>query len=261
VLEGLKVIITRPLDQGTATAAAVAQAGGVPAVLPMIRILPAADTAACDEALAALDRFEGVVFASANAVHAFFERVRSVGIDPAVWHRVATYAVGPGTARALEREGVTAVAVPMASTGAALGALLGTGDVQGKRFFLPRGDRGREEIADALAAAGAAVVPVVVYHTAGPDPATAAAMRAELEAPGHKALFFASPSAVEEFARLFSVQKLDAAVQQCIVVVIGSTTGAAAGRFGIPVHATAAEATDSGMIGALASCQATHTRH
>lgn len=261
MLEGLKVIITRPLDQGTATARAVAQAGGVPVVLPMIRILPAVDAGACDEALAALDRFEGVVFASANAVQLFFERVRSCGVDPAVWHRVAMYAVGPRTARALEQHGVKAPDVPAAFTGAALGEMLGARDVRGKRFLLPRGDRGREEIADALTAAGAVVVPVVVYHTAGPDPATAAAMRAEMETPGQKALFFASPSAVEEFAHLFSAQEFAAAMHQCIVVVIGSTTGTAAGRHGIPVHAVAAEATDNGLTGALASCLATHARH
>jgi uroporphyrinogen-III synthase len=261
VLEGLRVIITRPLDQGTATAAAVAQAGGVPVLLPMIRILPAPDAGACDDAFDALDRFEGVVFASANAVHAFFERARSRGVKPAVWHSVAAYAVGPRTAHVLAQYGVTAVAVPATFTGAALGEMLGSRDVQGKRFLLPRGDRGREEIADALLAAGAVVVPVVLYQTAGPDAATAEALRTAMATPGQKALFFASPSAVDEFAHLFSAQELAEAVQQSIVVVIGPTTAAAAGRQGIPVHAVAAEPTDAGMLAALASVHAAHTRH
>lgn len=261
MLEGLRVIITRPADQGATTADAVAEAGGVPVILPMIRILPPADDAPCREALGAPGRFDGVVFASANAVDAFFDAVHACGVDQAVWQRLAAYAVGRRTAHALVRHGVTATAVPADFTGRALGEMLSAGNIRGKRFLLPRGDRGRDEIADALVAAGAAVEPVVVYRTAGPDPATAAALRAELLSPARRAIFFASPSAVEECARLFSAPELAAAVERCIVVVIGTTTGAAAGRHGIPVHGVAAVASDSGMIRTLASCLAPRTQH
>jgi uroporphyrinogen-III synthase len=200
------------------------------------------------------------VFASANAVHAFFDRVKARAVDLSVWRRVATFAVGPRTAQALHQHGVTAAAVPATFTGAALGQMLGARDIRGKRFLLPRGDRGREEIADALTAAGAEVVPVVVYRAAGPDPATASAMRTLLTDPDRKAIYFASPSAVEECARLFSRSELADAMQRCIVVAIGSTTGKAAQRHGIPVHGVAAEATDSGLVGALRACLAAHAR-
>jgi uroporphyrinogen-III synthase len=153
----------------------------------------------------------------------------------------------------LREYGCAARAVPYPFTGAALGQLLGTLNVRGKRFLLPRGDRGRDEIADALVAAGAQVVPVVVYRTAGPDAATAAAMQAEMRSGGTKALLFASPSAVEEFCRLFSPDEREAVLHGCITATIGSTTGGAAAGCGLHVDVVAETATDAGLIEALAA--------
>jgi len=252
-LDGLKVIITRPADQGAGMADLVARAGGIPVVLPMIGILPAEDFGACDEALRHPGRYQGVVFASANAVHAFFGRAKVCGADLARWNGIRTFAVGLKTAHVLGLYGVTAAAAPSPCTGEALGSLLGAKDIRGKRFLLPRGDRGREEIAEALKAAGALVVPVVVYRTAGPDAETATAMRSAMFGAARKAVLFASPSAVEEFVRLFAAEELLQVLPRAIVVVIGTTTAAAAASHGVQVHAVAATSTDAGLIGALVS--------
>jgi uroporphyrinogen-III synthase len=252
-LDGLKVIITRPEDQGVKTAGAVAAAGGRPVVLPMIRILPAEDLAACDAALHHLTDHHGVVFASANAVHAFFARAKTRGVEPGVWGAIDAYAVGSRTADALMEYGIAARAVPVPFTGAALGQLLGSMNIRGKRFLLPRGDRGRDEIADALVTAGALPVSVVVYRTAGPDAATAAAMQGEMRSDGKKALLFASPSAVEEFCRIFSAEECVRVLRSCVIVVIGPTTGAAAARYGMHVDVGAGTPADAGLIEALAA--------
>lgn len=250
-LDGLRVIITRPEGQGAKAAEAVSLAGGIPVLLPMIRILPPGSYAACDEALLHRREYHGMVFASTNAVHALFRRAKALGMPADAWRNVGAFAVGPKTADALNEYGIAARAVPAASTGAALGALLGSMDVRGKRFLLPRGDRGREEIADALATAGAEIVPVVVYRTAGPDAATASALRDILRSAGRKALLFASPSAVEECCRIFDAGELEHLLHGCVVAVIGSTTAAAAARCGVPVHGIAATPGDEGLVEAL----------
>ncbi len=253
-LDGLKVIITRPEGQGTQTATAVSAAGGIPVLLPMIRILPPDDPDLCDDAVRRLPEFQGLVFASANAVHAFFGRALARGTQPAMWYSLPAFAVGPKTAEALKAYGVVVAGVSSVATGAALGAMLGSMNVAGQRFLLPRGDRGREEIADALTAAGAAVVPLIVYRTAGPDAATVTAMHAEMRAAGRKALFFASPSAVEEFSRICTADERARLGLACVVVAIGETTAAAAQRCAIPVHGIAGKPTDAGMTEALMAC-------
>lgn len=253
-LDGLKVIITRPEGQGAATAAAVRAAGGAPVLLPMIRILPPDDPAACDDVIRRVHEFQGLVFASTNAVHAFFGRAQALGTPPAAWHNTAAFAVGPKTADALMAYGIAVAAVSAVPTGAALGAMLGSMDVAGKRFLLPRGDRGREEVADALITAGADVVPLVVYRTVGPDEATRASLHAEMRSDERKALLFASPSAVEEFDRICTGDDRGRILRTWVVVAIGSTTAAAARRCAIPVHGIAARPSDAGMIGALADC-------
>lgn len=254
MLDGTRVIITRPADQGAETAEAVKRDGGVPLVLPMIRILPPEDTAECDAALHEPGSFHGVVFASTNAVEGFYARAQALGIDMGPWRKVPAFAVGPKTADALGRHGVTAVEIAAHATGAALGAMLGSRDIRGKRFLLPRGSRARDEIAAALAAAGALAIPVVVYRTVGPDAATADAMRSAVMSAERKAILFASPSAVVEWVHLFTQKELQETAAGRIVVAIGQTTAAAAAAHGIHVHAVAAEATDSSMVGALGAC-------
>ena len=253
-LEGLKVIITRPEGQGTAMAEAVRTAGGTPVLLPMIRILPPEDLTACDSALRQLNEYHALVFASTNAVHAFFGRAQALGMRSTLWRDTTAFAVGPATAEALTTYGVAVAAVSAVATGAALGAMLGALDVAGKRFLLPRGDRGREEIAAALSAAGAEVVPLIVYRTVGPDAATTAALHAAMRTDERTALFFASPSAVEEFSAICTAEEHAHILRSWVVVTIGSTTAAAARRCALPVHAIAGAPTDAGMIDALAGC-------
>lgn len=253
-LEGLKVIITRPEGQGVAMAEAVRAAGGIPVLLPMIRVLPPEDLTACDDALRHLHNYQALVFASTNAVHAFFGRAQVLGMRSALWRDTPAFAVGPKTAGALKAYGVAVAGVSAIATGAALGAMLGAMDVAGKRFLLPRGDRGREEIADALIAAGAEVVPLIVYRTVGPDAATIAALQTEMRSDARKALFFASPSAVEEFNGICTTEERGHILRTCVVIAIGSTTAAAARQCALPVHAIAGAPTDAGMIDALAGC-------
>lgn len=250
----MTVLITRPAAQGAVTADAVKRAGGVPLVLPMIRILPPEDTTACDAALRDPDNVQGVVFASTNAVDALFARVSALGLDTGMWQKVPAFAVGPKTARVLRNHGVTAVEVAASFSGAALGQLIGSRDIRGKRFLLPRGDRARDDIATALAAAGAIPVPVIVYRTVGPDAASAAAMRTAVMRPGRVGVLFASPSAVDEWVRLFTPQELQETSANRVVVAIGQTTAAAVAAHGMGVHAVAAEATDRGMVDALIAC-------
>jgi uroporphyrinogen-III synthase len=250
-LDGLRVIITRPVEQGAQTAQAVANAGGVPVLLPMVRILPAEDLSSCDAALRDMTSTDGVVFASVNGVHAFFGRARTLGIDDAAWQGTRFYAVGAKTARCVQEYGATVSAVPELFSGQALGDMLGQHDLRGKRFLFPRGTKGRDDVAEAVTAAGGTAVRVIVYQTVGPDDATAHAMRIEMLGGDRSVVFLASPSAVEHFDLLFSPAEKAMFVPRTVFAVIGPTTEEATRKCGLPVHVRAAESTERGLLEAL----------
>jgi len=233
------------------TAEAVASEGGVPVCLPMIRILPAEDLSACDAALREMASTDGVVFTSANGVHAFFGRARSCGMDGTAWQETNFYAVGAKTARAVQEYGVRVFAVPELFSGQALGGILGQLDLRGKRILFPRGNIGRDEVADAVTAAGGTAVRVVVYRTEGPDEATAAAMRSEMLGRTGAVVLFASPSAVEQFDHLFTAEEKVVFAPRTVIAVIGPTTDEAARKCGLPVHVRAVESTERGLLDAL----------
>jgi uroporphyrinogen-III synthase len=250
-LEGLRVIITRPAEQGAQTAEAIAALGGVPVLLPMVRILPADDLSACDAALREMASTDGVVFASVNGVHAFFGRARTLGIDGTAWQGTRFYAVGAKTARCVQEYGATVSAVPELFSGQALGEMLGQHDLRGKRFLFPRGTKGRDDVAEAVTAAGGTAVRVIVYQTVGPDDATAQAMRTEMLGSDRSVVFFASPSAVEHFDRLFSPAEKTKFVPRTVFAVIGPTTDEATRKCGLSVQVRATESTERGLLEAL----------
>ena len=67
-LAGRTVVVTRPQAQAAPLAEAIAAAGGLPLVFPLLEISPAADAQPLAEAVARLDEYAVAVFISPNAV-------------------------------------------------------------------------------------------------------------------------------------------------------------------------------------------------
>ena len=90
---------------------------------------------------------------------------------PGTWPpHLAVYAPGPGTAEALAALGIDGVRVPATTLDSAgLLALPELAQLRGKRVVIFRGDTGREELAAALSARGAAVDQVPCYSRLKPS--------------------------------------------------------------------------------------------
>lgn len=155
---------------------------------PAIRISPPADWRPVDDALVLLGEYDWLVFSSANGVRALldrFEQVRKHGgtallLPHPTFPRLA--AMGPGTADELARYGLRADLVPEQFRAEALAdALVNAKEGTAQRFLLARASRGREVLAERLAAAGAQVDQIVVYTSTDveqPDAEIAAMLRA-----------------------------------------------------------------------------------
>jgi uroporphyrinogen III methyltransferase / synthase len=159
---GTSVLVTRPGDQAAEVWQRLAELGAEVLVQPAIRISDPPDWAPVDAALDGLDRFDWLVFSSANGVRYLLERLWSHRGDLRRLARLKLAAIGPGTADQLARYYLRADLVPEEFRAEALAeALVAQG--RGSRFLLARASRGREVLAEHLAAAGGQVEQVVVY--------------------------------------------------------------------------------------------------
>jgi uroporphyrinogen III methyltransferase/synthase len=180
-LAGLSVLVARAEGQAEQFRDLLERLGAEVIVQPAIRILPPEDFSPVDEAIARLEKFDWLVFSSANGARFFFDRWESVTKKrlPTPFPRMA--AIGPGTAEELMQRGCHVELVPDAYRAEALAEALLAAGAGGKKVLLVRGSRGRETLAERLAAAGVIVEQVVVYRNVDverPDPAVAARLAA-----------------------------------------------------------------------------------
>ncbi len=260
-LLGLRVLNTRPAHEAAELTARLTAAGATVIPLPVTCIAPADDPAPLDAALRALavappgmPAYHWILFTSANAVTAFMDRLLATGAtedktpryDLRVLAGVRLAAVGPATAAALRRYGLTADLTPEHATGRDLAAALP--DVAGQHILLPRSDRALRDLPEALAARGAQITEIVAYtlKPAAPNPAGLAAVDAgEIDV----AVFF-SPSALSGLAALLN-RSLVEALHGVAVACIGPTTAAAARELGLQADIVSDMPTVEGLVNAL----------
>ncbi|MEM9493187.1 MAG: uroporphyrinogen-III synthase, partial [Myxococcota bacterium] len=238
-LFGARALVTRNPEQAQTFVRAVAELGGETVVAPVTRIAPppAESAAELDRVIAELDRYHWVLFTSANSVVRFFAELRQRARDSRALGRARIACVGPATARAIERFGITADVVPAHGDAEGLArAVLAAGAEPGA-VLLPRAASGRDEAIHVLGAAGFAVDAVAVYQTE-PSPAeqpAVAAGLARLRAGTIDIIALFAPSQVRALAQLLGPDAA-ALIRACrVVAAIGKTTAAALQRIGVAV--------------------------
>jgi len=159
-LRGRVVVITRPAGTASALVRQVQARGGVPLRLPGLALRAAPDVAAAREGLRAALADEVVVFISPAAVRhaAALLPLRTTAV---------VLAVGQGTARALRRHGITAAA-PRRQDSEGLLELPALQALRGRSVALIGAPGGRGVLREQLAARGAQLRELHVYHRAPP---------------------------------------------------------------------------------------------
>jgi uroporphyrinogen III methyltransferase/synthase len=164
-LFGRSVLVTRPEGQAQILTESLAEKGAHVRQQPAIRIGPPGDWKPVDAAISQLATFDWLVFSSANGVQYFLNRLLDSGGDLRTLAGVSLAAIGPGTSDALREYHLRADRLPETYRAESLAAALAE-EAAGKRFLLARASRGREVLAEQLAAAGGIVQQVVVYESA-----------------------------------------------------------------------------------------------
>lgn len=167
-LNGIGVLVTRPVEQAANLVAQLKKLGASPILFPALEILPAANPSALHATLSRIDQFDFHLFVSPTAARYGLAAALS-SAAPGQIERLHAAAVGQGTAAVLHAAGCQNVLAP--ETGADSEHLLALPeftDLTGKRVLIFRGEGGRELIADTLRARGAEVEYASCYRRACP---------------------------------------------------------------------------------------------
>jgi uroporphyrinogen-III synthase len=167
-LHGLRVLVTRPVDQAGPLCRMIAAAGGEALRLPTldIRDPDSRELTRLNAVIDALDAYDLAVFISVNAVNRGMKIIRGRRAWPATV-KVAT--VGAASARALADSGLSVDLVPAHQFNSeALLALEELQDMHGRRVVIFRGNGGRDVLRDELIQRGAEVDYVEVYRRVCP---------------------------------------------------------------------------------------------
>jgi uroporphyrinogen-III synthase len=162
VLSGAHVVVTRPAHQAENLSCLIEKQGGVAVRFPTLAIAPMDNPCMIHNTLAHLDRYQWLVFISANAVTMHGYYTDGVKIDE--FKSIQIAAVGKATAQALVMAGLPVNLVP--ESGYNTEALLAMPQLQqmnGQNCLIVRGEGGREELATALRSRGATVDYLDVY--------------------------------------------------------------------------------------------------
>lgn len=246
-LFGKRVLVTRPLREGSQSVSAFLASGMEPIIAPTVEIAPPDDPAPALRALGEINGYVWVVFLSRNGVDAFFEGLRAQGRDARALGSTKVAAIGAKTAEQLGQYGVRADLVSGRATGEdVVRALLGC-TREGDRVLIYAAQEGRDIVRAVLAESGRLPVAVAAYKTCVVSDPHFAEKVASADI-----LTFTSGSTVRAFAQLLGG---DAAACEAargkVVACIGPITANEARAIGLHVDVVPESFSMEALIAAL----------
>jgi len=256
-LAGRTVVVTRPREQSASLVEPLEALGAEVLLVPTIRIEPRALDDEVAAVLRELSTYQLVVFTSANAVRVFAGYLARGTEAATMPEGPVVAAVGPATAAALEKHGLSCHLAPDEYVAEGLLDSLDGVDaaVDGARVLIPCARDARDVLPETLRARGAAVDVLHIYDTVAA--AELAVPAARVEAADY--ITFTSGSTLKQLAALLEaagdapagrplVERL-AGARLCS---IGPVTSETIRAFGLEVSVEAREYTAAGLAAAIA---------
>ena len=171
-LQNRRILITRTRHQASDLAAQLEALGATAILIPTIELIPPESYAPLDAALAQLDRYDWLIFTSANAVEIFFQRANRIRatrepLSPSQPKLPRIAVIGPATAKAVQGIGLTVDLTPKKYIAESLAEAL-TPYASGSNMLLVRAEQARDILPEALTVAGAHLTIANAYRNQMP---------------------------------------------------------------------------------------------
>ena len=251
-LFGKRIITTRSRTQASNLAGQLSELGAEVIELPTIEIVPVTEH---ESQLATeinnLDKYNWIVFTSPNGVDAFFDMVLSVKGDVRAIGNARIASIGPGTTAAIKKYHIKTDITAQESMADGLVESLKTipswNDVT---VMIPRAEKARDILPDALTAWGAKVTAVTAYKNIPPRQ-TDPAILDDIRGNHYDLITFSSSSTFENFVNLFSNDEFQKIAPTLKAASIGPITTATIHKSGIKPLVEAGTHTIPGLISAI----------
>jgi uroporphyrinogen III methyltransferase/synthase len=242
-LYGRRVVVTRARAQASGLAKRLRGLGAEVVELPAIRIEPLLGSDEVKRAAASIGDYALICLTSPNGVRLLFDALRDAGLDTRALSGVTVAAIGPGTARALAKCGVTADIVPQRFVAESLVEALAEVEVSGKRVLVARAADARDVIPEHLSGRGAKVDVVALYETVREEPSPEAIEAAQ----NADYVTFTSSSTVRNLTDALG----DRFPSDARIVSIGPVTSEAVSEVGLKVDVEAERHDIDGLVATL----------
>jgi uroporphyrinogen III methyltransferase/synthase len=253
-LYGKRVVVTRARAQASGLAKRLRGLGAEVVELPAIRIESRIESDEVKRAVERIGEYSLIVLTSPNGVRLLFEAMREAGLDARALNAptaaeagpdpgTTVAAIGPGTARALAKVGISADIVPERFVAESLVESLAAVDVTGKRVLVARAAEARDVIPEHLAERGAEVDVVALYQTVREEPSPEAVEAAQAA----DYVTFTSSSTVRNLTEALG----DRFPANARIVSIGPVTSESARDAGLEVQVEAERHDVDGLVAAL----------
>jgi uroporphyrinogen-III synthase len=244
-LANRRILITRAQAQASGLAAQLEALGATTIQIPTIAIAPPSSYAALDAAITQIDRFDWLIFTSANAVAVFADRARHLGLSP---RPNRTAAIGPATAKAVVEAGLLLNLTPPQAVAESLAESLRE-HAPGARMLLVRAAIARDTLPGMLTEAGASVTIAEAYRTVIPE-TSVQQLRELFENDPPDAITFTSASTAQNLVALLDEASLRLP-EGIALASIGPITSQAMRNLGLEPTCEAQEATIQSLREAL----------
>ncbi len=245
-LFGKRIAVTRTRQQAGELVDSLRVLGADAYELPTIRIEPAPNRKEFYELVADAHTYDWLVFTSPNGVDAFFRVFYEIFDDARCLGMTQIAAIGPATAARVRHYRFAVDVMPERYIAEEIiEALQEKNSVENLKFLLPRAEKAREALPDALAGLGAIVDEVVAYRTVPETEDVSGGMRRFREE-GADFVTFTSSSTAENFHALGLPWP-----EGCKTASIGPITSNTLREFGYSVDVEAQDYDIPGLVKAI----------
>ena len=229
-LDGMRVVLTRPKELVSRMAHRLYELGAEVIELPAICLEPYAENPQLSKALSHISDYQWAAFTSITGVRIFFDFLQKNRCDLRALSHLRFAAIGPGTAKELERHGIFADLMPERYYAKDLAEALAAQMQPGQRVLLPRAKIGSAELTDTLREQGIGYTDIPLYDTVYTSQNSSAVQKLVTEGK-ISCVTFTSASTVKGFAAAMQGTDLTGLLAACI----GEKTAQAAREAGMQV--------------------------